>query len=450
VETLQDVGREMESVAGSSESRPMIGTAKSEETGEKRVVAGEGRALTWDELSSMVSNVLNVDYENGPCIAQSRLRLFGRSVDEAARVTLYRDNHAWCPYCQKVWMWLEEMKVPYRVEKVALLCYGTKENWYKEIVPSGMVPALALDGVVITDSDRIIERLEGTFGVVYKSINDPAVNSMRKLQEGLHKSWLTWLCEPDRSVTEGNTRKRRCVEMLEVLEKILEEHSGNYIGKDFTVIDVLFAPFLERINATLYYYKGFTLRYNDKFPNITAWFDAMETRESYRGTLSDFHTHCHVVPALFGVCYESGDAKQQECRAHVDDGPFLTVPDTGLTAPPDSAEVALARVIKHKNSVMKQNPHRHGNIEEAFRGALTFMITGDSVIPPEGTHSSLRYIRDRICVPRDMPSHSAEILRHALEETAKLIGKENGTPIPVKHRRDQEPFAFIKAKQNVF
>lgn len=31
--------------------------------------------------------------------AQSRLRLFGHS-EEDVRVTLYRDHHAWCPYCQ--------------------------------------------------------------------------------------------------------------------------------------------------------------------------------------------------------------------------------------------------------------------------------------------------------------------------------------------------------------
>ena len=27
-----------------------------------------------------------------------------------------------------------------------MFCYGEKERWYKQVVPSGMLPALELDG----------------------------------------------------------------------------------------------------------------------------------------------------------------------------------------------------------------------------------------------------------------------------------------------------------------
>ena len=30
-------------------------------------------------------------------------------------VTLYRDTAGWCPYCQKVWLLLEEKQIPYKV-----------------------------------------------------------------------------------------------------------------------------------------------------------------------------------------------------------------------------------------------------------------------------------------------------------------------------------------------
>jgi len=73
------------------------------------------------------------------------LRLFGHNESDV-RVVLYRDHHAWCPYCQKVWLWLEEKQVPYKIEKVTMFCYGEKEPWFKKIVPSGMLPALSIDG----------------------------------------------------------------------------------------------------------------------------------------------------------------------------------------------------------------------------------------------------------------------------------------------------------------
>ena len=43
--------------------------------------------------------------------AQSLLRTFGGSAADV-RVVLYRDTHAWCPYCHKVWMQLEEKRLP--------------------------------------------------------------------------------------------------------------------------------------------------------------------------------------------------------------------------------------------------------------------------------------------------------------------------------------------------
>jgi len=40
------------------------------------------------------------------------------------RVTLYRDHAAWCPYCQKVWMMLEEKQIPYKIECINMRSYG--------------------------------------------------------------------------------------------------------------------------------------------------------------------------------------------------------------------------------------------------------------------------------------------------------------------------------------
>jgi glutathione S-transferase len=117
--------------------------------------------LTWEALAALTD--VAIDPIHGPTNAQARLRLFGQP-ESAVRVTLYRDNHAWCPYCQKVWLWLEEKRIPYRIEKVTMFCYGEKEAWYKRKVPSGMLPALELDGRMITESDDILMALERTFG----------------------------------------------------------------------------------------------------------------------------------------------------------------------------------------------------------------------------------------------------------------------------------------------
>ena len=41
-----------------------------------------------------------------------------------------RDSAAWCPYCQKVWLQLEEKQIPYVIEKINMRCYGDKPAAY--------------------------------------------------------------------------------------------------------------------------------------------------------------------------------------------------------------------------------------------------------------------------------------------------------------------------------
>jgi len=72
-------------------------------------------------------------------------------------------------------------------------------------------------------------------------------------------------------------------------------------------VDFQFAPFLERMAASLLYFKGFIIRLpNDtsqtQFPAVNKWFDAMETLESYQLTKSDYYTHCWDLPPQLGGC----------------------------------------------------------------------------------------------------------------------------------------------------
>ena len=153
--------------------------------------------LSWDQLQAMARPEL--DRVEGPTNSQARLRLFGASEADV-RVVLYRDHHAWCPYCQKVWLWLEEQQIPYRIEKVTMFCYGEKESWYKRIVPSGMLPAMAIDGELITESDQILLALERDFGPLGFPLEDARVLPLRQLERDLFRAWCTWLCYPGAEV----------------------------------------------------------------------------------------------------------------------------------------------------------------------------------------------------------------------------------------------------------
>jgi len=100
---------------------------------------------------------------------------------------------------------------------------------------------------------------------------------------------------------EEDERKYNFIRMVSCVREALEFYPGPYFLEDFSVADVIFAPYLERINASLYYYKGYSLREDQ--PKIGEWFDAMEKRECYRGTMGDFNTHNNVIPRLLGGCH---------------------------------------------------------------------------------------------------------------------------------------------------
>ncbi len=80
--------------------------------------------------------------------------------------------------------------------------------------------------------------------------------------------------------------------------------------------------------------------------------------------------------------------------------------------------------------------------DQPLRAALTSMITKKDCRPEKNSASALRYLRDRISVPRDMPLLSGRLFRQALESTASIDGSNSGPAIPIKNRLDQNPIQF--------
>jgi glutathione S-transferase len=394
---------------------------------------------SWSELTALTD--FSIDTVNGVTNAQARLRLFG-GTEADVRVTLYRDHHAWCPYCQKIWLWLEEKQIPYRIEKVTMFCYGEKENWYQRQVPSGMLPAIELNGRIITESDDILIALEQVFGVLELGMSDPNILTLRRLERLLFRAWCGWLCRPANSASEEQRNRDQFTGVVTMVEEALSLTTSPYFLDDFSTADVVFTPYVERMNASLYYYKGYSLREDN--PYLNKWFAAMESRSTYRGTQSDFHTHAHDLPPQMGGCWENSAPQMLLNKARVDYGPWDGLPDVTYPEPANSRAEALQRVIKHRDNIIKVNPAEDRLFDEALRCALTNMMTGEICPPPPSSDLALRYLRDRISVPRDMSIYAAKRLRTALESTAALAGDRQSPPLPIKHRRDQDPANFAR------
>ena len=73
------------------------------------------------------------------------------------------------------------------------------------------------------------------------------------------------------------------------------------------------------------------------------------------------------------------------------------------------------------------------------------MITGEILIPKKFSGISLRYLKNRISVPRDMPIISARLLRQSLNKIESLSNINEKDSLPLRHRYDQDPKFFISS-----
>ena len=91
---------------------------------------------------------------------------------------------------------------------------------------------------------------------------------------------------------------------------------------------------------------------------------------------------------------------------------------------------------------MQANPYDKKLFEESLRSALTYMITGEINLPKKISGRSLKYLKNRISAPRDMPLISARLLRQSLNKIESFSNDTQIESIPTKHRYDQDPSMF--------
>ena len=437
-------------------------------------------APSWEQLQELVNAKQTElhwqpgDLETGPPTPLSLRRTFGQQGEP--RITLYRDHAAWCPYCEKVILQLEEKRIPYIIEKINMRCYGDKPPEFMAKVPSGLLPVLEIDGKIITESaiiQQLLEQLYPDNSPLLPPEDAPErarASSLMRLERRLFSDWLQWLCNG-----WGEAAARAQFEKtMSAVDQELGVTPGPYFLEAFSLVDIIFAPFLERIAASLAYYKGFMVRGQGRWLNLERWFAAMETRPPYLAFCSDFYTHAHDLPPQLGGCVSEPEAAPVAAAIDGLDSASWRLPLTPLTptslpepyspgeSPPiDRLKAATKLVSNHVNvtkfalrGVGARGPRPvaaplsdptaipgteyEAEVDAALRYVAYTLLTFDddsstssgstmtipvAVVQPSeesdggkwysavSIEPSLGYLRDRVGVPRDLPLPSARRLR---------------------------------------
>jgi len=346
---------------------------------------GEDDDYSWENIRTVLESkqtteeqMLHANLSTGYGVEGSplhKIRLFDKSnTEDSVRVTFYRDSASWCPYCQKVWITLEEKKIPYKIEKVNMRCYGDKPRSFLNMQPNGNIPVAIIDGTVYSSSNEILAALEGLFPN-HKSLqpeDGKRARELLQLEGQLGSAWLSWL-------GSSANQESRFENVLKRVDNALSESEGPFfMGREMSMVDIQYISFLERACASLLYYKGFKIRVpkgeKSNFPSINKWFDALEDLPSYRLTKSDYYTHCWDLPPQLGGCVSTPEGEKYRNAINGVSGSWelpLTLNNDGIE--PDwelENEDYNGSVAKSRREAVESISSNHGPLTKfASRGA---------------------------------------------------------------------------------
>ena len=97
-----------------------------------------------------------------------------------------------------MWLQLEEKRIPYKVMKSPLRCYGEKTREHLQVNPSGMLPVAIINGRVIAESNVIMQELEDSFPqhtplLPKRGRSDERVATLLRLERKAFSAWFSWL-----------------------------------------------------------------------------------------------------------------------------------------------------------------------------------------------------------------------------------------------------------------
>lgn len=399
------------------------------------------------------------------------------------RVKLYRDQAAWCPYCQKVWLLLEEKQVDYAIEKVPMRSYGDKPAEFLRKVPRGILPAVELDGQMMTESMDIMVAIENMFPDPGRPMIPPAgpdrdkALELLQLERQLFGLWCQYLFRPEarRSITEFEAG-------LGKVDAVLASGDTpwflNYSHP--TLVDMQYVSHVERMIASALYCKGFDIR--ARFQGIDRWLTTFETLPHYMASKSDHYTHCMNIPPQYGEPHFSSNEAARRIRNSLEPSsarlPVLwdadmeprTKAQEEMPEADHRIEAAWAMAKngeaitrfacraagKDVGAWARNNPTKcelsdpgakAGEfmipvVGALLRGVTASLLAGDggpeqaaalkaaveaeAGCPSKGgwgqAVACIEYLRDRVGVPRDMQMPAAKLLRAHLGEVAATLG----------------------------
>ncbi|NEO56547.1 MAG: glutathione S-transferase [Okeania sp. SIO3B5] len=374
---------------------------------------------------------------------------------EKSSVLLYRDTNAWCPFCERVWLALEEKQIPFEVELINL---KDKPQWYKDMVPTGLVPAVKIEGELVYESKDILLALENKFDSFPLLPKEPqersvALDMIEAFESnGLVKSGYQFLfysrqnteMTPEQKEVQLLSLQTTFETKLDQFEETLGQYPGVYFMQEFSLVDIMYTPAIRRLAVNLPVFRGYSIHNNDRFPRINQWLMAIDQRQAYQRIKPSARTNNLVMQNIFSLqpIYEGKPEPQVEFASLEKD---YRMEAAGRLS--SNYQTLVADILKNSGIKTWASQESLAIIESVIdlylRGLVYYLIEGSipsfsdlsvdakteqqnevkekAVADPAVGAIALAFLRNRVCVPRDMSANAAVAFQTAIDNMLSCI-----------------------------
>merc|ERR1719464_1166649 len=282
---------------------------------------------SWENLKSELDSIITTSYEDKQHEQQEQ--------KEQPLLTLYRDTNGWCPFCERVWIAIRAKGLPYQETLVSL---QNKPEWYKQMVPTGLVPAVLFhdDGErsrkLVWESKDILYALDKMFPDTPKLMKDNEHDEFRaamELQDRLQSAGFKFLYGNQTLLTENEkgTLRDNFESILDELDAALGEQQRKIssddgggcfrLGKDFSGVDATMIPTLERWRYQLPMTKNLDVTRNRI--HLQNWFNHLDSFPPYADRVAGDRYSWTAVTSTFLRYFGSDDPELQSKVQRADD-----------------------------------------------------------------------------------------------------------------------------------
>eukprot|EP00811_Abedinium_folium_P037331 NODE_9956_length_1387_cov_6.820635.p1 GENE.NODE_9956_length_1387_cov_6.820635~~NODE_9956_length_1387_cov_6.820635.p1 ORF type:complete len:402 (-),score=129.88 NODE_9956_length_1387_cov_6.820635:127-1332(-) len=357
---------------------------------------------------------------------------------------LYRDANSWCPFCQRVWFFMELKGLRYATERIHLQgdpAEPPKQEFYKRLVPSGAVPALRIRDEVVPESLDILYRLEEEFPdpVMVPEGSGDYVWRLAECSMMFNTDDSAWL--HNKKASREEALRADVLGRLSWLEERLAAQGGPFfLGEAVSLAEAAFVGFLTRCAHNFLFFKELDIRNSLCYPRIAAWFQAMERLPAYQATKQDAYFEQRIFQS-----HPERRAGAEACMHLGHTGACIGEPDCRRQPAPPSASLvcgsmpaleAASRLADRRGLVARFLLRKHGVAAatdtmltttelhiQAVAAVLAGLVNPAAAVQAVGGASvfaagPVRRLGMLTGTPRDMSSAAAAQLRAAIDAMA--------------------------------